>query len=74
VAKPTTQNLTSAQIERKRVDDFIQARLLEQRIAHTQQAQKFDYPVPVALMGQGFRNLYDTLRGEQNRFTKGVKK
>lgn len=50
--------------ERKRVDEYYAKRQRERMAARNQPNQK-KYPLAVNAMGQGFRNLYDALGGNQ---------
>ena len=59
--------------ERKRVDDFVAKKLAERNVS-TKQGEEFDYPLSVALFGQGWRNLYDSLRGQQHRYSNKEKR
>jgi hypothetical protein len=46
--------------ERKRVDDFMAKAKSDRRAAGAKSSDR-QYPGVVSLMGQGFRNLYDSL-------------
>ncbi len=57
------------QIERRRVDDFIAQKLAERRgMAAKPQVNISQYPLPVALLGKGFMNLYDVMKGRPMAF------
>jgi hypothetical protein len=64
-----TPKLTPAQIERKRVDDFINARLAERRKAQVPQPQQQpNYPFGIQALEAirpGWRMLYDILGQRQ---------
>ncbi len=74
MAKPT---MTAAQVERKRVDDYIQSRLLEQRVGREQVAlkqPKVDASMQKASdLRSGLSNLVDILMGRSSLQT-GSKK
>jgi hypothetical protein len=52
--------------ERKRVDDFM-AKAKEERRSAGSKASGRKYPGVISLMGQGFKNLYDSLSEREVR-------
>jgi hypothetical protein len=58
------KTIADATAERKRVDDFYNKGRHERANAKVAPKKK-SYPAAIHVMGQGFKNLYDSLGGNQ---------